>query len=220
MKKSIRKIQKHKKYSKKHKKTMKQKHSHHKSRRYSRKYKGGNGDELPIKKRARYNPPNPPTPDEEEKIHIQTFINMVTDIKKNGPMISAISAPETVYALMVKILNLWNYVIQNIRIPTNIDTSRNIIDNLYNDVVIAYPQIFAMMDDDDEEHYIIINYRSNAILEELFHYVANITNTNTNTKFNDVIIIPDFDYFNAPDRDNPAIVYPPPPPENNDAEEE
>jgi hypothetical protein len=35
-----------------------------------------------------------------------------------------------------------------------------------------------------------------------------------------VIIIPDIDYFNAPDRDNPAIVYPPPPPENNDAEEE
>ena len=212
MKKSIRKIQKHKKHTKKHKKTMKQKHSHHKSRRYSRKYKGGNGDELSM--------PNPPTPDEEEKIHIQTFINMVIDIKNNGPMISAISAPETVYALMVKILNLWNYVIQNIHIPRNIDTARNIIDRLYNDVVIAVPQDLAWDEDDDDAQYQIINDRSNAILEELFHYVANITNTNTNTKFNDVIIIPDFDYFNAPDRDNPAIVYPPPPPGNNDAEEE
>ncbi len=224
MKKSIRKLQKHKKHTKKHKKTMKHKDSHHKSRRYSRRYKGGNGDELPMPnpKRARYNPPNPPTPDEEEKRHIQTFIKMVIDIKNNGPMISAISAPETVYALMVKILKLWNYVIQNIRIPRNIDTARNIIDRLYNDVVIAVPQDLAWDEDDDDAQYQIINDRSNAILEELFHYVANITNTNTNTntKFNDVIIIPDFDYFNAPDRDNPAIVYPPPPPGNNDAEEE
>ena len=216
IKKSIRKLQKHKKYSKKHTKTIKQKHSHHKSGKYSKKYKGGNGDENePVKKRTRYN-----TPDEEEKRHIKTFINMVIDIKNNGPMVSAISAPETVYALMVKILKLWNYVIQNIRIPRNIDTARNIIDRLYNDVVIAVPQDLAWDEDDDDAQYQIINDRSNAILEELFHYVANITNTNTNTKFNDVIIIPDFDYFNAPDRDNPAIVYPPPPPENNDAEEE
>jgi hypothetical protein len=212
MKKSIKKLQKHKKHTKKHKKTMKYKDSHHKSRRYSRKYKGGNGDELPIKKRARYNPPNPPTPDEEEKRNIKTFIKMVIDIKNNGPMISAISAPETVYALMVKILNLWNYVIQNIRIPRNIDTARHIIDRLYNDVVIAVPQDLAWDEDDDDAQYQIINYRSNAILEELFHYVANITNTNT--RFNDVIIIPDIDYFNAPDRDNTAIVYPPPPPDN------
>jgi hypothetical protein len=204
MKKSI------KKHTKKHKKTMKHKDSHHKSRRYSRKYKGGNGDELPIKKRARYNPPNPPTPDEEEKRHIQTFINMVIDIKNNGPMISAISAPETVYALMVKILNLWNYVIQNIHIPRNIDTARNIIDNLYNDVVIAYPQIFAMMDDDDEEHYIIINYKSNEILDELFHIVSNISD---NT-LNETVEIPSIDIFTAPDRDNSAIVYPLPPPDN------
>jgi len=218
MKKSIKKLQKHKKHTKKHKKTMKQKHSHHKSRRYSRKYKGGNGDELPMPnlKRARYNPPNPPTPDEEEKRHIQTFMNRVIDIKKNGPMVSAISAPETVYALMVKILNLWNYVIQNIHIPRNIDTARNIIDNLYNDVVFAYPQIFAMMDDDDEEHYIIINYKSNEILDELFHIVSNISD---NT-LNETVEIPSIDIFTAPNTDNPAIVYPPPPPDNDDAEEE
>jgi hypothetical protein len=199
MKKSIRKIQKHKK---KHKKTMKQKHSHHKSRRYSRKYKGGNGDELPMPnpKRARYNPPNPPTPDEEEKRHIQTFTNMVTDIKKNGPMISAISAPETVYALMVKILNLWNYVIQNIRIPKNIDTTRNIIDNLYNDVVIAVPQ--EHLGDDDEAQSEIINYKSSEILGELFHNVSNITNKT----INQVIKIPSIDIFTAPDSDNPDIV--------------
>ena len=200
MKKSIRKIQKHKKYSEKHKKTMKQKHSHHKSRRYSRKYKGGNGDELPIKKRARYNPPNPPTPDEEEKRHIQTFINMVIDIKNNGPMISAISAPETVYALMVKILNLWNYVIQNIHIPRNIDTARNIIDNLYNDVVFAVPQ--EHLGDDDEAQSEIINYKSSEILGELFHNISNITNKT----INQVIEIPSIDIFTAPDRDNPDIV--------------
>uniref|UniRef100_A0A6C0CW57 Uncharacterized protein n=1 Tax=viral metagenome TaxID=1070528 RepID=A0A6C0CW57_9ZZZZ len=217
MKKSIKKLQKHKKHTKKHKKTIKHKDSHHKSRRYSRKYKGGNGDDdEPLKKRVRYNPPNPPTPDEEEKRHIKTFINMVIDIKNNGPMISAISAPETVYALMVKILNLWNYMIQNIRIPRNIDTSRHIIDRLYNDVVIAVPQDLAWDEHENNAQFPIINDRSNAILEELFHYVANISNTN----FSDVIIIPDFDYFNAPDRDNPAIVYPPPPPGNNDAEEE
>jgi hypothetical protein len=164
MKKSIKKLQKYKKYSKKHKKTMKHKDSHHKSRRYSRKYKGGNGDELPMPnpKRARYNPPNPPTPDEEEKRNIKTFIKMVIDIKKNGPMISAISAPETVYELMEKILNLWNYMIQNIRIPRNIDTSRNIIDRLYNDVVIAVPQDLAWDEDDDDAQYQIVNYKSNS----------------------------------------------------------
>ena len=214
MKKSIKKIQKHKnkKDSKKHKKTMKQKHSHHKSRRYSRKYKGGNGDELPIKKRARYNPPNPPTPDEEEKRHIQTFLNMVDHIKNNGPMISAISAPETVYALMVKILNLWNYVIQNIRIPRNIDTSRNIIDRLYNDVVIAVPQ--EHLGDDHEAQSEIINYKSSEILGELFHNISNITNKT----INQVIEIPTIDIFTAPDRDNPDIVQFIQ--ENNDAEEE
>ena len=214
MKKSIRKIQKHKKHTKKHKKTMKQKHSHHKSRRYSRKYKGGNGDELPIKKRARYNPPNPPTPDEEEKRHIQTFINMVIDIKNNGPMISAISAPETVYALMVKILNLWNYVIQNIHIPRNIDTARNMIDRLYNDVVIAVPQDLAWDEDDDEPQSEIINYKSSEILGELFHNISNITNKT----INQVIEIPSIDIFTAPDRDNPDIVQFIQ--ENNNAEEE
>ena len=214
MKKSIKKIQKHKnkKDSKKHKKTMKQKHSHHKSRRYSRKYKGGNGDELHIKKRARYNPPNPPTPDEEEKRHIQTFLNMVDHIKNNGTMISAISAPETVYALMVKILNLWNYVIQNIRIPRNIDTSRNIIDRLYNDVVIAVPQ--EHLGDDHEAQSEIINYKSSEILGELFHNISNITNKT----INQVIEIPTIDIFTAPDRDNPDIVQFIQ--ENNDAEEE
>jgi hypothetical protein len=214
MKKSIRKIQKHKKHTKKHKKTMKQKHSHHKSRRYSRKYKGGNGDELPIKKRARYNPPNPPTPDEEEKRHIQTFLNMVADIKNNGPMISAISAPETVYALMVKILNLWNYVIQNIHIPRNIDTARNMIDRLYNDVVIAVPQDLAWDEDDDEPQSEIINYKSSEILGELFHNISNITNKT----INQVIEIPSIDIFTAPDRDNPDIVQFIQ--ENNNAEEE
>ena len=211
MKKSIKKLQKHKK---KHKKTMKQKHSHHKSRRYSRKYKGGNGDELPMPnpKRARYNPPNPPTPDEEEKRHIETFINMVTDIKKNGPMISAISAPGTVYELMEKILNLWNYVIQNIRIPKNIDTTRNIIDNLYNDVVIAVPQ--EHLGDDDEAQSEIINYKSSEILGELFHNVSNITNKT----INQVIEIPSIDIFTAPDIDNPVIVQLIQ--ENNHAEEE
>ena len=204
MKKSIKKLQKHKKHTKKHKKTMKQKHSHHKSNRYSRKYKGGNGDELPM--------PNPPTPDEEEKRHIQTFMNRVIDIKNNGPMVSAISAPETVYALMVKILNLWNYVIQNIHIPRNIDTARNIIDNLYNDVVFAVPQ--EHLGDDDEPQSEIINYKSSEILGELFHNIANISNTN----FNDVIIIPSIDIFTAPDIDNPDIVQFIQ--ENNDAEEE
>lgn len=215
MKKSIKKLQKHKKHTKKHKKkhkkTMKQKHSHDKSRRYSRKYKGGNGDDdEPIKKRAKYTQPN--QQDEEEKIHIQTFMNRVIDIKNNGPMISAISAPENVYALMVKILNLWNYVIQNIRIPTNIDTSRHIIDRLYNDVVIAVPQ--EHLGDDDEAQSEIINYKSSEILGELFHNVANISNTN----FNDVIIIPSIDIFTAPDIDNPDIVQFIQ--ENNDAEEE
>jgi len=199
MKKSIKKLQKHKKHTKKHKKTMKQKHSHHKSRRYSRKYKGGNGDDdEPIKKRAKYTQPN--QQDEEEKIHIQTFINMVTDIKKNGPMISAISAPETVYELMVKILNLWNYVIQNIHIPRNIDTARNIIDNLYNDVVIAVPQ--EHLGDDDEAQSEIINYKSSEILGELFHNISNITNKT----INQVIEIPSIDIFTAPDGDNPDIV--------------
>lgn len=193
MKKSIKKLQKHKKHTKKHKKTMKQKHSHHKSRRYSRKYKGGNGDD-------------------DEKRHIETFMNRVIDIKNNGPMISAISAPETVYELMVKILNLWNYVIQNIRIPRNIDTSRNIIDNLYNDVVFAVPQ--EHLGDDDEPQSEIINYKSSEILGELFHNVANISNTN----FNDVIIIPSIDIFTAPDIDNPDIVQFIQ--ENNHAEEE
>jgi len=211
MKKSIRKIQKHKKYSKKHKKTMKQKHSHHKSRRYSRKYKGGNGDDdEPIKKRAKYTQPN--QQDEQEKRHIQTFMNRVIDIKNNGPMISAISAPETVYELMVKILNLWNYVIQNIHIPRNIDTARNIIDNLYNDVVIAVPQ--EHLGDDDEAQSEIINYKSSEILGELFHNVSNITNKT----INQVIEIPSIDIFTAPDRDNPDIVQFIQ--ENNHAEEE
>jgi len=224
MKKSIKKLQKHKK-------TIKRKSPHHKkkTRRYSKKYKGGNGDddESPTKK-ARYdspnppnllnlpNPPNPPTPDEEEKRHIKTFMNRVREIKKNGPIISAISAPETVYALMVKILNLWNYAIQNIHIPKNIDTARNNIDRLYNDVVIAVPQDLAWDEDDDDAQYQIINYKSNAILEELFHYIANITNTNN--KFNDKIVIPSIDDFIAPDRDNPNIVYPLQ--QNNHAEEE
>ena len=60
----------------------------------------------------------------------------------------------------------------------------------------------AADEDDDDAQYPILNYKSNAILEELFHYVANISNTN----FSDVIIIPDLDYFNAPDRDNLEIV--------------
>ena len=209
MKKSIKKLQKHKKYSKKHKKTMKHKHSHHKNRRYSRKYKGGNGDELPIKKRARY---YPPTPDEEEKRHIQRFLNMVDDIKNKGPMISAISAPGTVYALMVQILNLWNYVIQNIRIPHNIDTARNIIDNLYNEVVIAVPQ--EHFGDDNNAQYPIINDRSSEILGELFHNVSNITNKT----INQVIEIPSIDIFTALDIDNPDIVQLIQ--ENNHAEEE
>jgi hypothetical protein len=214
MKKSIKKLQKHKKHTKKHKKTMKYKDSHHKSRRYSRKYKGGNGDELPMPnpKRARYNPPNPPTPDEEEKRHIQTFIKMVIDIKNNGPMISAISAPDTVYELMKKIFHLWNYAFKNIHIPRNIDTARNIIDNLYNDVVIAVPQ--EHLGDDDEAQSEIINYKSSEILGELFHNISNITNKT----INQVIEIPSIDIFTAPDRDNPDIVQFIQ--ENNDAEEE
>jgi hypothetical protein len=200
MKKSIKKLQKHKKYSKKHKKTMKHKHSHHKNRRYSRKYKGGNGDELPIKKRARY---YPPTPDEEEKRHIQRFLNMVDHIKNTGPMISAISAPDTVYELMKKMLNLWNYAFENIRNPAHLDIARQIIDKLYNKVVSAYPQHFAMMDDDDEEHYPIINYKSNEILDELFHIVSNIGDKS----LNETVEIPSIDIFTAPNTDNPDIVH-------------
>uniref|UniRef100_A0A6C0DDE3 Uncharacterized protein n=1 Tax=viral metagenome TaxID=1070528 RepID=A0A6C0DDE3_9ZZZZ len=195
MKKSIKKLQKHKK-------TIKRKSPHHKkkTRRYSKKYKGGNGDELPMPnpKRARYNPPV----QDEEKTHVITFLNMAKNIHDKGPIISAISAPETVYALMVKILNLWNYAIQNIHNPINITMVRNLIDRLYNKLVTAFPQVLAWDEHENNAQFPIINYRSNAILEELFHYVANISNTN----FSDVIIIPDFDYFNAPDRDNLEIV--------------
>jgi hypothetical protein len=206
MKKSIQKLQKHKKYSKKHKKTMKQKHSHHKTRRYSKRYKGGDGDDdEPFKKRARYNPPV----QDQEKTHVITFLNMAKNIHDKGPMVGPLSAPDTVYELMKKILNLWNYAIQNIHNPINITMVRKIIDRLYNELVTAFPQEHF---GDGEVQLEITNYKSNAILEELFHYVANIS---TDTTFKDVIIIPDIDYFNAPDRDNPAIVYPPPPPENN-----
>ena len=191
-------IQKHKKYTKKYK-----------NRRYSRKYKGGIGDNNePLRKRKRsYNPP--PT---QEEPPINTFMNMAMNIKNTGPMISAISAPDTVYELMKKIFNLWNYAFENIRNPVHLEIARQIIDRLYNKVVFAYPQIFAMMDDDDEEHYIIINYKSSEILDELFHIVSNISD---NT-LNETVEIPPIDIFTAPNTDNPDIVYPIQ--ENNDIE--
>ena len=219
MKKSIKKLQKHKdkKYSKKHKKTIKRKHPHHKTRKYSKKYKGGNGDdnESPTKK-ARHNPPN----EEEENTAIQkeqnkrmiTFMLKAKKIEDKGPIIVPLSAPETVYALMVKILNLWNYVIQNIRIPHNIDTARKIIDTLYNDVVNAVPQDLEW--DDDEPQSEILNYKSSEILGELFHNVSNITDKT----INQVIEIPSIYIFTAPDIDNPDIVQLIQ--ENNHAEEE
>ena len=194
MKKS-KKIQKHKKYTKKHK-----------NRRYSRKYKGGNGDDnKPLGKRKRYNPPT------QEEPPINTFMNMAKNIRNTGPMISATSAPETVYELMKKILNLWNYAFENIRNPRHLDIARQIIDRLYNKLVIAVPQHFAMMDENDEEDYLlIINYKSNEILEELFHNVSNISDKT----INEAIEIPSIDVFTAPNTDNPDIVYPPQ--ENND----
>ena len=188
MKKS-KKIQKHKKYTKKHK-----------NRRYSRKYKGGNGDDNePLGKRTRYNPP--PT---QEEPPINTFMNMAMNIKNTGPMISAISAPDTVYELMKKILNLWNYAFENIRNPRHLDIARQIIDRIYNKLVIAAPQHFAMMDENNEEHYLIINYKSNQILEELFHIVSNISDKT----LNEHVEIPSIDIFTAPNTDNPDIVYP------------
>lgn len=201
MKKTIKKIQKHKKYSKKHKKTIKQSRSN-KTRRYSKKYKGGQGDDdEPIKKRARYNTP------------MIRFMFMAMDIRNNGPMISPLSGPDAVYELMKKILNLWNYAIQNIENPEELKIVRETIDKLYNEVVTAFPQEHV---GEEEPQMEITNNKSNAILEELFDYVANISRDET---FKDVIKIPDIDYFNAPNRDNPNIVYPPPP-ENNIMDEE
>lgn len=202
MKKSIKKIQKHKKYSKKHKKTIKQSRSN-KTCRYSKKYKGGQGDDdEPVKKRARYN------------THMITFMSKAMDIRNNGPIISPLSGPDAVYELMTKILNLWNYAIQNIDNPEELNIVRETIDKLYNKRVKAFPQEHV---GEEEQQMEIADYKSNAILEEFFHYVATISN---DTTFNDVIKIPDIDYFNSPNRDNPHIVYPPPPPENNDADEE
>jgi hypothetical protein len=221
MKKSIRKLQKHKhkKDSKKHKKTMKQKYSHHKTRRYSKKYKGGNGDdnESPTKK-ARHNPPN----EEEENTAIQkeqnkrmiTFMLKAKKIEDKGPIIVPLSAPETVYEFMKKTLNLWNYAIQNFeKNPEYLTISRQTIDTLYNKRVKAVTQEHV---GDEEEESRIVNNKSNAILEELFHYAANISDHT----LNDEVKIPRISYFNTRSRDNPHIVYPPPPPENNDAEEE
>lgn len=190
-------IQKHKKYTKKHK-----------NRRYSRKYKGGIGDNNePLRKKRKYNPP----PTQEEPL-INTFMNMAMNIKNTGPMISAISAPDTVYELMKKILNLWNYAFENIRNPVHLEIARQIIDRLYNKVVFAYPQHFAMMDDDDEEHYPIINYKSSEILDELFHIVSNISDKS----LNETVEIPSIDIFTAPNTDNPDILDPIQ--ENNDIE--
>lgn len=211
MKKSIKKVKKHKKYSKKHKKTIKQSRSN-KTRRYSKKYKGGQGDDddEPVKKRARYETPttifmNRP---------IIRFMSMAMDIRNNGPIISPLSGPDAVYELMKKILNLWNYAIQNIDNPEELNIVRETIDKLYNNRVKAFPQEHV---GEEEQQMEIADYKSNAILEELFHYVANISGDKT---FKEVIKIPDIDYFNALNRDNPHIVYPPPPPDNNDADEE
>lgn len=203
MKKSIKKLQKHKKYSKKHKKTIKRIRSN-KTRRYSKKYKGGQGDDddEPVKKRARYNTP------------MITFMSKAMDIRNNGPIVSPLSGPDAVYELMKKILNLWNYAIQNIDNPEELKIVRETIDKLYNEVVTAFPQEHV---GEEEPQMEITNNKSNAILEELFHYVANISRDET---FKEVIKIPDMDYFNVPNRDNPNIVYPPPPPDNNDADEE
>ena len=203
MKISIKKIQKHKKYSKKHKKTIKRIRSN-KTRRYSKKYKGGQGDDddEPVKKRARYNTP------------MITFMSKAMDIRNNGPMIVPLSDPDAVYELMKKILKLWNYAIQNIDNPEELNIVRETIDKLYNKRVIAFPQEHF---GDHEQQLEIVNNKSNAILEELFHYVATIS---TDKTFIDKINIPDIVYFNAPDRDNPNIVYPPPPPDNNIMDEE
>ena len=182
-------IQKHKKYTKKHK-----------NRRYSRKYKGGIGDNNePLRKRRRRNN----TPPTQEEPPINTFMNMAMNIKNTGPMISAISAPDTVYELMKKMLNLWNYAFENIRNPAHLDIARQIIDKLYNKVVFTAPQHFAMMDDDDEEHYPIINYKSNEILDELFHIVSNIGDKS----LNETVEIPSIDIFTAPNTDNLDIVH-------------
>jgi hypothetical protein len=202
MKKSIKKIQKHKKIIKRSRSN--------KTRRYSKKYKGGQGDDdEPVKKRARYNKPritfmNTP---------IIRFMSMAMDIRNNGPIVSPLSGPDAVYELMKKILNLWNYAIQNIDNPEELKIVRETIDKLYNEVVTAFPQEHV---GEEEPQMEIADYKSNAILEELFHYVANISRDET---FKEVIKIPDIDYFNAPNRDNPNIVYPPPP-ENNIMDEE
>ena len=210
MKKSIKKIQIHKKYSKKHKK-IKNRNRSNKIRRYSKKYKGGQGDDdEPVKKRARYNtsmntPMNTP---------MITFMSMAKNIHDNGPMISPLSGPDDVYELMKKILNLWNYAVQNIHNPEELNIVREIIDKLYNKLVIAVPQEH---EGNAGQQLQITDYKSNAILGEFFHYVANISADKT---FHDTVIIPDIDYFNSPNSDNPHIVYPPPPPDNNDDAEE
>jgi hypothetical protein len=213
MKKSIKKLKKHKdkKYSKKHKKTIRPRHPHHKSRKYSKKYKGGNGDdnESPTKK-AKHNPPN----EEEENTAIQkeqnkrmiTFMLKAKKIEDKGPIIVPLSAPETVYEFMKKTLNLWNYAIQNFeKNPEYLTISRQTIDTLYNKRVKAVTQEHV---GDEEEESRIVDNKSNAILEELFHYAANISDHT----LNDEVKIPRISYFNTRSRDNSNIVYPPPPP--------
>ena len=174
------------KSSKKHKNTIK-------SRRTCRRGGGRereDGNELPNPKRTRYDP-------------MQRFINMVKKI--NGPRISAVSSPDSVYDLMTKIVNLWNYAILNITTTNELTTAREIINILYDNLVDTVPQ------QDDNTVTEILNYRSSQMLEELFHYVANIRNG----MINEVIEMPSKSDFTAEDRDNQTIVYPLPQDEDN-----
>ena len=148
-------------------------------------------NELPNPKRTRYDDP------------MQRFINMVKKI--NGPRISAVSSPDSVYELMTKIVNLWNYTILNITSAGELDNARQIINMLYDNLVDAVPQ------QDDNTVTEILNYKSSQMLEELFHYVANIRNG----MINEVIEMPSKADFTAEDRDNQDIVYPLPQDEDN-----
>ena len=207
------KSKKHMKNWRKQSKKALRKHSRKSRHRFSKKIRGG---DLPSNQEPREPneemliDPRDIQDIEEETDAINEEVNYFITNVLNSSYIEQNSKPTVVYSIMVKVLEIWNRAIDQYRQgelrEIDLNAIRTVINNIYDRVVKVTPQDSAFIHQDGEEPLPeIINYRSSAILEDMFDYVANIYSDDVNNRINDRIEIPNYErtYGAIPDEDKP-----------------
>lgn len=145
-----------------------------------------------------------------EEIDVGQQVNAAIMRILNSGIIEQNSRPETVYNIMVQMLDIWNYVIDEyidgVLTEDNVNHTRTLMNSIYDRVVRVIPQDSAILQQEGEEPLPeIINIRSSAILGDLFDYVANIYSDDETNRINGFVEIPDYNavYGRFPDEENP-----------------